>query len=71
MRGYIYRIYRDSGFVFIRDEEGRSRFGHVKHFPSQEVFENLKERQKVVFTPVYEDTAKGNKLRAEDITLED
>lgn len=68
MKGYIYRIEKDRGFAFIRDEQGQSRFAHASQFMSLAEFDKIGERQAVEFTPD-DSAAKGNGLRAMQVRV--
>lgn len=54
MRGTIVRIKRESGFGFIRGEDGTERFFH-RSAVTHGTFEALNERQGVTFEPTTTD----------------
>jgi hypothetical protein len=69
VKGTISRVLLNKGFVFIRDENGDSRFALARHFKPEEAFDRAFEGMFVEFTPI-EDTGpsrKGNGLRAENV----
>jgi len=66
MTGKVIRVLPDKGFGFIRDENGESRFMHVRECESLKFFESLKEGSTVEFTPM-NDGKGGNGLWAKDV----
>lgn len=68
MNGYVFKLEKDKGFGFIRDEQGMSRFFNAKHVLPQIEFDKLIEGQIVTFTPT-QVPGKGNGLRAEEVRL--
>jgi cold shock CspA family protein len=68
MNGYVFKIEKDKGFGFIRDEQGMSRFFNAKHVLPQIEFDRLNEGQTVTFNPTTV-PGKGNGLRAVDVRL--
>lgn len=72
MNGYVFKIEKDKGFGFIRDENGLSRFFNAKHVQPTIEFDRIEEGQRVSFTPVTvgePGNQKGNGLRATDVRL--
>lgn len=63
MKGRIERIFPSRGYLFIRDENGESRFANAKDFVPLIAYDRAYEGQTVEFEPV-SDTGKGNGLRA-------
>ena len=68
MNGYVFKLEKDKGFGFIRDEQGMSRFFNAKHVLPQIEFDKMNEGQKVTFDPT-QVQGKGNGLRAENVRL--
>jgi cold shock CspA family protein len=73
MTGRVYRVVRDKGFAFLRDEDGCSRFIMAKNFVDPTQFDHLSEGATVEFEPVSEGggdpKAKGNKLRGNEVRI--
>jgi cold shock CspA family protein len=68
MIGYVEDTKRKSqGFVFIRGEDGVSRFAHCREFESPLVFDLTHEGQKVEFESIPGPADKGTGLRAAKI----
>lgn len=68
LTGTVVNIVRSRGFCFIMGKDGLTRFGHVRDFVSQVVFDRLHEGQLVEFCPMdlnhTGEVIRGNGLRA-------
>jgi CspA family cold shock protein len=65
MTGTISKLISDKGFGFIQGEDGQEYFMHRSAVRDGSVFEQLRERQPVVFDP-----GRGDKgLRAENVRV--
>tara|TARA_R110000824_G_scaffold143793_1_gene311529 strand:+ start:256 stop:495 length:240 start_codon:yes stop_codon:yes gene_type:complete len=69
MRGTIIRIVPNKGFLFIRGDDGISRFGHARAFADPLAFDRAREGQAVAYTPVTDALGKSGGARAVDIVL--
>lgn len=73
MRGKVIRTFPERGFLFVKDEEDRTRFIHAKSFVNALEFHEAKEGTRVEFVP--EDNSEAgsegsNKLRGKDCILD-
>lgn len=70
MDGYVFKLDKDRGFGFIRDEQGMSRFFNARSVLPQIDFDMMTEGTKVTFEPRQHQpgtTFKGNGLFAVDV----
>lgn len=66
MTGTIFNLRLNLGYVFVRGEDGLSRFLHASNVIPPEAFDRLYEGQRVEFTSVNDDRGRGNGFRAVD-----
>lgn len=72
MKGAVIRTLPERGFLFIKDEENRTRFIHANSFVEPLEFHEAKVGTRVEFTPVdnaERGSADSNRLRGIKATL--